>query len=83
MNHHQIFDKHNTTSATSGSRIAYPSGAPGFTLVFMEFVLLTFFIVFYRLFVVFVLFLLAFALSVFLRLMVSDYLFRIFKPFLI
>ena len=82
MTHHQMFDKHNTMSATSGSRIAYPSGAPGFTLVFMEF-LFTFFMVFYRLFVVLVLFLLTFALSVFLRFMVSDYPFRIFKPFLI
>ena len=65
MTHYQIFDKHNTMSATSGSRITYPSEAPGFTLVFMEFVF-TFFIVFYRLFVVFLLFLLAFALSVLL-----------------
>jgi hypothetical protein len=64
MTHHQMFDKHNTMSATSGPRIAYPSGARGFTLVFMEFVF-TFLIVFYRLFVV------------------SDYPFRIFKPFLI
>ena len=40
MTYDRVCNKINTTGVTSGARTAYPSGAPEFTPVFREFVLL-------------------------------------------
>ena len=83
MTYYQIFDKRNTTGATSGAGTSYPSVAPEFTTIFCGGHVtqsLVVFAVFCRSLFFFVIFLLTNALSA-LQFTASNYPLAIFKQF--
>ena len=86
MTYHRVCNQINTTGATGGTGTVYPTGAPEFTPVFSG-VRVTRSLVICVCFVDHCLsfgpFLLAIVLPVLLRYMDSDYLFGIFKLFLL